>query len=260
MRKVRFKTDGTVYTGTVREDGYYADSERFDPSTVRLLPPSDPTKVLAAGMNYGEHVENITGEDFPKPEFPTLFPKLTSSLIAHGEPIVRHESVNLLDYEGELAVVIGAECADISADEALEYVEGYTCFNDVSSRDWLDREHFISRGKSIDTFGPIGPYLQTELEQPIGVETRVNGEVRQDSDTSDLFFDIPELVATASEFFTLHPGDVIATGTPPGTASEDIAFEDWGTDTTPLALTPGDVVEVTVDGVGTLRNEVVSPE
>ncbi|MDJ1433834.1 fumarylacetoacetate hydrolase family protein [Halostagnicola sp. A-GB9-2] len=260
MLKVRFRSQESVYSGTVRDDGYYSNGRRFDPEAVELLPPCEPSKVLAAGMNYGEHVEAITGEDFPKPDFPTLFPKLRSSLIVHEEPIVKHETVNFLDYEGEVAVVIGAECSDVSQDEALEYVAGYTGFNDVSSRDWLDREHFMSRGKSIDTFGPIGPYLETELDEPISVETRVNGEVRQQSDTSDLFFPIEELIATASEFFTLHPGDVIATGTPPGTASEDISYEDWGTDTTPLALEPGDVVEVTAGNAGTLRNEVVAPE
>jgi len=260
MRKVRFRAEGTVYSGTVREDGYYSEGRRFSPDKVSLLPPCDPSKVLAAGMNYGEHVENISGEEFPKPEFPTLFPKLTSSIIAHGEPIVKHETVNLLDYEGEVAIVIGAECSNVSEDEALEYVEGYTSFNDVSSRDWLHHEHFVSRGKSIDTFGPMGPYLETELDFPISIETRVNGDVRQDSDTSDLFFDIPELIATASEFFTLHPGDVIASGTPPGTAGEDVPHDAWGTATTDLALDPGDVVEVTAGDAGTLRNEVIAPE
>ena len=259
MRKVRFKSEGTVYTGVVRGDTYHADGERFDPETVTILPPSQPSKVLAAGMNYREHVENIIGEEFPKPEFPTLFPKLPSSIVAHEEPIVKHDSVNLLDYEGEVAVIIGAECSDVSSDEALQYVEGYTAFNDVSSRDWISREHFVSRGKSIDSFGPMGPYIQTEFDGPIHVETRVNGEVRQDSDTSDLLFDIPTLVAEASDFFTLHPGDVIATGTPPGTAGEDIEHDEWDGGSTELALDAGDVVEVTVGDAGTIRNRVIGP-
>jgi 2-keto-4-pentenoate hydratase/2-oxohepta-3-ene-1,7-dioic acid hydratase in catechol pathway len=228
MRKVRFRADGTVYSGAVRTDGYHADGRRFDPEAVELLPPCNPSKIVAAGMNYGEHVSNIINEGFPKPEFPNYFFKPPSSIIPHGEKIRPHESVDFLDYEGEVAVVISAECADVPESNVLEYVEGYTCFNDVSSRDWIDREDQWARSKSMDTFSPLGPYLQTELERPIVFETRVNGEVRQQSDTSDLFYDLPELISTASEFFTLHPGDVIATGTPPGTAGEDVEYEKWG--------------------------------
>lgn len=257
MRKVRFRADGSVYTGSVRDDGYHANGKRFDPDQVEVLPPCTPSKIVAAGMNYGEHVENIIDEGFPKPEFPTFFFKPPSSIVAHGDSIVKHESVKFLDYEGEVAVVIGAECSAVPEDEALEYVAGYTCFNDVSSRDWIAREEQWARGKSMDTFSPLGPYLQTELELPVGLKTRVNGDLRQGSDTSDLFFDVPELIATASEYFTLYPGDVVATGTPPGTAGETVPFEQWGEAVSDIALDPGDVVEVDVEGVGTLRNEVV---
>ncbi|MFC6825009.1 fumarylacetoacetate hydrolase family protein [Halopelagius fulvigenes] len=114
----------------------------------------------------------------------------------------------------------------------------------MSSRDWIDREEQWARGNWMDTFSLLGQYLQTKLDRPIGIETRVNGEVRQDSDTPDLFFDVPELISTASDFFTLHPGDVIATGTPPGTASETVEFEKWGEEVSDLALDPGDTGEI----------------
>lgn len=256
-RKVRFEADGTVHEGTVLDGAFHTDDGEYDPESVSLLPPCEPTKIVAAGMNYGEHVENIIGEGFPKPEFPTFFFKPPSSILEPGKSIVKRDDVDFLDYEGEVGFIIGEECSDVAEDEALEYVAGYTPFNDVSARDWIAREDQWARGKSMDTFSPLGPYLQTELDLPVGLTTRVNGEVRQDSDTSDLFFDLPELIAEASRYFTLQPGDVIATGTPPGTAAEDVPFDAWDEQVSDLALNPGDVVEVSVEDAGVLRNDVV---
>jgi 2-keto-4-pentenoate hydratase/2-oxohepta-3-ene-1,7-dioic acid hydratase in catechol pathway len=257
MRKVRFRAEETVYEGRVENGEFLVEDDRYDPEAVEVLPPCTPTKIVAAGMNYGEHVENIIDEGFPKPKFPTFFFKPSSSTLAHGKSIVKHEDVDFLDYEGEVAFVIGEECSDVTQSEALEYVEGYTPFNDVSARDWIAREDQWARGKSIDTFSPLGPYLQTELNLPISLTTRVNGDVRQDSDTSDLFFGVRELIAEASRYFTLQPGDVVATGTPPGTAGETVPFEEWDEQVSELALDPGDDIEVSVEGAGRLRNDVV---
>ncbi|MDY6819688.1 MAG: fumarylacetoacetate hydrolase family protein [Halobacteriales archaeon] len=257
MRRVRFRADGTVYDGTVRdEETFIAAGKQFARESVTLLPPCMPTKIVATAMNSKEHVENIIGEEFPKPELPTFFFKAPSTIVAHGEPIEKPDVVEFLDYEAEIALVIGAECSRVDADEALEYLAGYTGFNDVSARDWAATEESFGRSKSMDTFGPLGPFLQTELELPIGMETRVNGEVRQDADTSELMFGIRELIVEASRFFTLHPGDVIVTGTPPGTAGESVPLDRWDEETSDLALDVGDVVEIDVESVGTLRNEV----
>lgn len=261
MLKVRFRDGGATYEGTVRGDEYLADGETFDPGAVELLPPCTPSKVIATGMNYSEHVERITDEAYEKPDEPVFFFKPPSSVVPDGAPVVDHPTVDFLDYEAELAVVIGAECADVSPDEALEYVGGYTCLNDVTSRDWIIREdgQLRARGKGLDTFCPIGPYLQTDVDHPVDVIGRVNGEVRQDSDTSHLLFSVEELIADASRYFTLHPGDVIATGTPPGTAAEEVPFDEWDERSGDLALSPGDVVEVEIPSIGTLENPVVAP-
>jgi len=256
MLKCRFRAESGVYEGTVRDDGYYADGKQFNPEDVELLSPCTPSKIIAAGMNSGEHHSNIIDEEYQKPEFPTFFFEAPSSVIPSGGKIVKHETVDFLDYEGEIAIVIGEECKRVAEAEALEYVEGYTCFNDVSARDWNVLEAQWARAKSMDTFSPLGPYLQTEIDLPLSLETRVNDKVRQRADTTAFFYDVPELVSIASEFFTLHPGDVIATGTVPGTAGEAVEHEEWSTAVPELALDPGDVVEVEVEGVGVLRNEV----
>lgn len=258
MRKVRFLANGIRHEGTVQDDDtFLSDGRVFDRETVTILPPCEPSKIVATAMNSKEHVENIIGEPYPKPERPHFFFKAPSTVISHGEQIRKPEVVQFLDYEVEIGLVIGAECSKIEPDEALEYLEGYTIFNDVSARDWAPDEPGFGRSKSMDTFGPMGPYLQTEVDLPIEMETRVNGEVRQSADTTALMFGPAELIASASRFFTLHPGDVVATGTPPGTAGESVPLDEWDERVSDLALQPGDEIEMTVESVGTLRNEVV---
>jgi len=215
---------------------------------VTIMAPVDPPDVFAIGLNYRGHADE---SGVPYPEEPVVFLKATSSVIGHGEPIVLPRVAPAeVDYEAELAVVIGRPCRRVDTDKALEYVFGYTCANDVSARDCqLRRDRQWARGKSFDTFCPLGPWIETDLDPgDVAVSTRLNGEVMQDSRTADLIFSVPELVSFLSQNFTLRPGTVILTGTPSGV----------GFARTPARyLEAGDRVEVTVEGIGTLTNDVV---
>lgn len=205
---------------------------------VRLLPPVQPSKVIAVGLNYRSHL----GER-PVPAYPGLFAKLPSSLIGPGENIVIPADSRDLHYEGELVVVIAKTARNISVAEAPQYIFGVTAGNDVSEREWQQADLQWLRAKASDTFGPIGPAIATGLNyNDLLVQTRLNGDLRQSERTRDLIFDVPALVSYVSRYITLLPGDVIYTGTPGTTA----------------ALKPGDVVEVEIEGVGLLRNHVVA--
>jgi 2-keto-4-pentenoate hydratase/2-oxohepta-3-ene-1,7-dioic acid hydratase in catechol pathway len=258
MRKVRFRADEEIYTGTVEGDSFFVGDRRYSPDEVEVLPPTDPSKIIAVGKNYTDHVRAILG-DVEKDEFPMLFFKPPSTVVGHGDDIVAHEESNFIDYEAELAVVIGEKCSSVSEAEALKYVEGYTGLNDVTARDWQAREEQWARGKGLDTFCPLGPYLQTDLQESLDIICRVNGDVRQSSNTDNLLFPIPQLVAEVSRFFTLYPGDVIATGTPAGTSAETIPQNEWPSRSGEGALKSGDTVEVEIESVGTLKNHVVDP-
>lgn len=217
------------------------------PSQVRLLAPlTPPSKIVALGRNYAAHAAEM-GHDVPQE--PVLFAKAPSAIIGPDEDIVYPEYVHRLDPEIELGVVIGRQARHVPAEQAMQYVFGYTIVNDVTARD-LQRAAqekgypwFIS--KSLDTFCPLGPYLvlTDEIENPHNLELtlRVNGQVRQHSNTSDCIFKIPQLIAYISQRITLEPGDLIATGTPEGIAP----------------LQRGDVVECSITGLGVLRNRVV---
>lgn len=210
-------------------------------------PVTDPEKIICVGLNYAEHAEE---GDQEIPDEPLLFSKYPSSIIGPEEPITWDPSyTNEVDYEVELAVVIGKETRRVSREEALDAVAGVTVSNDVSARDLQFSDDQWVRGKSLDTFCPIGPELVTldEIDDPhdLRLWTDVNGERVQNSRTSDLIFDIPELVSFASDAFTLTPGDLILTGTPPGVG----VFRD-----PQVLLNDGDTVTVGVNGVGTLRN------
>jgi 2-keto-4-pentenoate hydratase/2-oxohepta-3-ene-1,7-dioic acid hydratase in catechol pathway len=221
-----------------------------NPSTDHeLAAPLRPPKVVAIGLNYLDHVRE-TGMD--PPPAPLVFSKWPSSVIGPDEPIVIDPAVTKrVDWEVELAVVIGRRLRRVPVDEALDAVFGYTVANDVSARDVQFGDGQWVRGKSLDTFCPLGPVVVTadEIEDPqsLGLRTRVNGELVQDSSTSEMVFGVAELVSYCSHSFTLEPGDVILTGTPWGCGE----FMD-----PPRSLAPGDVVEVEVDGIGTLRNPV----
>lgn len=203
---------------------------------VRLLYPCEPTTVLAVGLNYKSHLGTR-----PVPTKPELFFKPLTSLVEPGGEIVIPPGAQNVHYEGEFVIVMGKTARQVKESEALPYVFGYTCGNDVSERDWQKGDLQWWRAKGADTFGPLGPAIVTGLEyHPSRLQTRVNGEVKQSQLLSDLLFDVPAIVSFASQHVTLHPGDVIYTGTPGSTT----------------AMKPGDVVEVEIEGIGVLRNRV----
>lgn len=218
---------------------------------LKLLTPAGYTRYFCIGVNYPDRNEEYK-DGSERPRYPSLFMRTHTSLVAHGEPIVRPRESEQLDYEGEIVAVIGRGGRRIPESEALSHVLGYTCGNEGSVRDWLRHAKFnVTQGKNFDRSGSLGPWLVTADEigsGPLTVTTRVNGEVRQ-NDTSDrMIFPLPYLIAYLSTFCTLEPGDVIFSGTPSGAGAR---FDP------PRYLRPGDVVEVEVSGVGTLRNEVI---
>jgi 2-keto-4-pentenoate hydratase/2-oxohepta-3-ene-1,7-dioic acid hydratase in catechol pathway len=204
-------------------------------------------KVICIGLNYSDH----TGESKQEPpKAPLLFAKCANTLCRDGDPILLPEGVGHVDAEAELTVVIGRTAARVSRDEALEFVYGWTCGNDVSARDYQFGDGQWFRGKSLDTFCPVGPAIvpRDELDaSDLRIQQRVNGETLQDSRTSLLIFDIPTLVSYTSAAITLEPGDLILTGTPEGVG----IFRD-----PKVSLAPGDVVEIEIEGIGVLRNDV----
>jgi 2-keto-4-pentenoate hydratase/2-oxohepta-3-ene-1,7-dioic acid hydratase in catechol pathway len=225
----------------------------FPEKEIEWLPPvRDPTKIIAIGLNYVGHCRE---QNAPIPTYPTVFAKFPSSLIGHGGDVVYPRQTQSLDYEAELAFVIGKTAKDVSPHRALDYVAGYMNFNDITARDVQKAERQWVRAKSFDTFAPCGPYLVTRDEvadpQSLGIVCKVNGEVRQSASTSDMVFGVAELVSRLSRGTTLLPGDVVATGTPGGVG----IFRD-----PPTLLRPGDMVEISVEGLGTLRNRVVAEE
>lgn len=220
-------------------------------SAVRLLAPVPrPGKLIAIGLNYRDHAAE---SNMPIPEKPVVFSKFTTSVIGPNEPVVLPETSEKVDYEAELAVVIGRRAKRVARERALEFVLGYTIINDVSARDFQFADGQWQRGKSCDTFAPMGVYIATTDEIPdphqLWIKLRLNGQTMQDSNTRQLIFGIPELVSFLSETITLEPGDVIATGTPPG-----VGFARKP----PVFLKPGDQMEIEIQGLGTLANPVVA--
>ncbi len=209
---------------------------------VKVLPPVIPSKVVAIGLNYAKHVTEIA-KDREVPKEPLLFLKPSTSIIGPDEKIVRPRKSDEVHFEGELAVVMKRRAKGIEIEEARNYVLGYTCLNDVTARDWQRKDGQWTRAKSCDTFCPIGPAIITDMENPnqLKIETRLNGEVKQSSTTSDLLFKVEALVSYISKNMTLLPGDIIATGTPEGVGP----------------MVAGDVVEVEIEEIGILRNDVV---
>ncbi|MDD4362586.1 MAG: fumarylacetoacetate hydrolase family protein [Atribacterota bacterium] len=220
-----------------------------DRSEVKLLAPVKPFDIIAIGLNYKKHAQE-SGETFP--ERPLIFIKANSSLIGPEDNIeIPEMAPNEVDYEAEFAIVIGKEAKNIAIEDVPEYVLGYTCGNDVSARDCqlrIDKQW--ARGKSFDTFCPLGPWIETELADPDNcrIKSILNGKVMQDSNTADLIFGTKELVSYCSKNFTLHPGTVIMTGTPGGVgfARNPQVF-----------LKPGDVIEIEIEGIGKLSNKVI---
>ncbi len=232
-------------------DGGAGDEGPLVPLAGRLMPPiPEPSKIIAVGRNYRAHAAEQNRE---APKAPLLFAKAPSCLQAHLGPIEMEPELQQVDAEAELAVVIGRRGRRIAREDAAAHIAGYTCFNDVSDREaqFGDKQWF--RGKSLDTGGPCGPWIVTPDELPplaagLRIVGRLNGETMQDSDTAELIFPVDELIRHASRHMTLMPGDIIATGTPAGVG----VFRD-----PPVFLKPGDVCEVSIEGVGTLTNPVV---
>ncbi|HEV2221431.1 MAG TPA: fumarylacetoacetate hydrolase family protein [Candidatus Acidoferrales bacterium] len=212
-------------------------------SEVKLLPPCVPSKIVCVGRNYAEHAAEL-GNDPPKE--PLIFLKPPSSILAPGDPIILTPQSERVDYEGELAIVIGKTCSRLrSAADAKSYILGYTCLNDVTARDLQKKDVQFTRAKGFDTFCPFGPFIESELDlSRVTLETFVNGARRQSARIAEMIFPVDVIIQWISQVMTLLPGDVVATGTPSGVG--------------PLAA--GDVVEVAVSGIGTLRNPVVAPE
>ena len=208
-------------------------------ATATLLPPCEPTKVVAVGLNYKAHAAEM-GKELP--EEPLLFLKAPSSLLAPGGTVVVPKQSKRVEHEGELALVIKKTASKVSASEALNFVAGFTCLDDVTARDIQRREKVYTRAKGFDTFCPVGPWLETDVPDPqaLTLELRVNGAVRQKGSTADMIFPVAEVIAFISHIMTLLPGDLITTGTPPGVGP----------------LGPGDAVEVEIAGIGTLRHSV----
>jgi len=199
-----------------------------------------PSKIIGIGVNYRAHAVEM-GKGLP--EEPLLFLKPRSALLPEGFPIERPVGYERVDYEGELGVVIGRRARRVSTEDALDHVLGFTCINDVTVRDLQKKDGQWARAKGFDTFCPLGPKIVAGLDPSnLRIVTRVNGQVRQDSSTSDLIFDVPTLISFVSNHMTLEVGDVISTGTPSGVGN----------------LEPGDVVEVEIEGIGVLRNPVVA--
>jgi 2-keto-4-pentenoate hydratase/2-oxohepta-3-ene-1,7-dioic acid hydratase in catechol pathway len=227
-------------------------SPDFARSEVRLLKPiPNPGKILCVGVNYPERAAEY--KDNPDaPKFPSIFVRFPASLVAHDEPIVRPPESPQLDYEGEVALVIGHKGRRIKESDALAQVAGYTACNEGTIRDWLRHGKFnVTPGKNFERTGALGPWLVTADEigsGPMRIITRVNGETRQDDTTDRMIFSIPFLISYISRFCTLEPGDILITGTPTGAGAR---FDP------PRYLAPGDVVEVEVSGIGVLRNRVI---
>ncbi|MEI8350516.1 MAG: fumarylacetoacetate hydrolase family protein [Candidatus Omnitrophota bacterium] len=205
---------------------------------VKLLAPTIPSKVILTGLNYKDHARELR---MSLPKEPVLFLKPPTAVIGHNDVVVYPKEVKRLDYEAELAVVIGKKCKNVSAQKAHRYIFGYTCLNDITARDIQRRDVQWTRAKSFDTFCPIGPWVETQLKaEDLIIKLSLNGVLRQLSVTSELIFSIPHIISFASRVMTLLPGDVISTGTPHGVGP----------------MKRGDTVEVDIEGIGLLRNYI----
>lgn len=263
MRWVRFEQDNeavwghldgetiTVHSGSPWTPCRHQAPERLTLDAATLLPPCQPTKIICVGRNYAAHAKEL-GHEVPRGaegELPLLFFKPPSAVLAPGGAIVLPPVSKQVDYEGELAVIVGRRCARLGAEESpAPYIAGYTCLNDVTARDLQNIDKQWTRAKGFDTFCPLGPWMETE-PQPgprpwdgLTVETRVNGELRQQGNTRDFIFSLERIFGAITAVMTLEPGDVIATGTPPGVGH----------------LAPGDRVEVSITGIGTLASTVTT--
>ncbi|MGC8908454.1 MAG: fumarylacetoacetate hydrolase family protein [Desulfomonilaceae bacterium] len=243
MKIVRFLSGEKALTGKLVGDSILPlddspDTWRYLLGAVKLLPPCTPSKVVAIGLNYRDHAEEL---GLALPEEPLLFLKPPSSIIGPGETILAPPQSKRVDYEAELAVVISRTARQVKAEKAADYILGYTCLNDVTARDLQSKDGQWTRAKGFDTFCPIGPWIETDLDpSDLEISLYLNDELKQHSRTSNLIFDPFRLVEFVSHVMTLTPGDVIATGTTSGIGP----------------MRPGDKVEVRIEGIGSLFNFV----
>lgn len=257
MRIARFVADGDPRFGVIGADGdtpiiaplkgdpMYAGleltGEKLLLDDVRLVAPVIPrSKVIGIGKNYADHVAEMGGE---VPAEPLVFLKPNTAVIGPGEPIFYPKQTNDLHFEGELAVVIGRICKDIAPEDAAKVIYGYTIANDVTARDLQASDGQWARAKGFDTFCPLGPWIETDFDPAAArVQTTLNGETKQDGNTSDMIHSVAEIIAHVTSFMTLLPGDVILTGTPEGVGP----------------MVAGDSVSVSIEGIGSLTNTVVN--
>ncbi|MFB6092161.1 MAG: fumarylacetoacetate hydrolase family protein [Haloquadratum sp.] len=243
MHTVRFRDPA----GSIREGEWHGDQVSFggrtyDLDAVDVLPPSEPTKIVCIGLNYADHAAE-GGKEVP--DRPLLFLKPPNTLSGHGDTVTLPAGKDRLDHEAEIAVVIDKQARNVDAADAMDYVAGFTCLNDLSNRDDQRQETNWVRGKAFDNAAPMGPVLASPDEVPADaeIELRVNGETRQQSSRDNLAFTVPDLIEEITAYLTLEPGDVIATGTPAGVAP----------------LEDGDRIEIELEGVGTLEHDVRIP-
>ena len=247
---IQVHPEATSAVDLARRGTSAASTEDVALADIELLPPvPNPGKIICIGLNYRAHA--IEGGN-AIPDYPAVFMRCTTSLAAPGGAFIYPECSDKLDYEAELAVVIGKTATNVSAANALDHVAGYSCFNDGSVRDYQRKSTQWTMGKNFDGTGGFGPELVTPDELPAGasglrIVARLNGQVMQDSNTADMIFDVATLIATLSEAMTLEPGDVIATGTPSGVGYAR---------TPPVFMRPGDTIEIEIEGIGTLTNIV----
>ncbi len=226
--------------GDIFNDFTIQHANSYDPDLVTVLPPVWPSKIVAVGINYRDHAREM-GHDLP--DEPVLFLKPSTSVIGHGEDILYPESSLRVDYEAEIAAVVKKKAYKVRVEEAAGYILGYTCLNDVTARDLQRKDGQWTRAKSFDTFCPLGPVIQTQLNpNNVRICSRLNGELRQNSNTKNFIFPLFELFSYVSHIMTLLPGDIVTTGTPSGIGE----------------MKPGDTVEIEIEGIGILKNKVIS--
>lgn len=249
MRIVRFRHNSREAWGVLKGSRVFAlkghhferielSRPSFSLDKVKLLPPAVPSKIILVGLNYRDHAKEL---NMPIPKEPIIFLKPNTSLLAHKESIIYPKGVQRLDYEAELAFVIKKEGKNISPKNAGDYILGYTCLNDVTARDLQKKDIQWTRSKSFDTFCPLGPWIETEINpRKLKVSSYLNGKLKQDSSTANFIFSVPFLISFISKIMTLFPGDVISTGTPPNVGP----------------MQPGDTIEIEIEGIGRLVNKV----
>ena len=237
---------GSTRIGEWTDDCIVTAHREYSPDDVRILAPSDPSKIVCVGLNYHDHVEEGSYDDVP--DIPMLFLKPPNTVAGHGDTVTLPEG-KYCEHELELGVIIGSQCRNVSSDDAMDVIAGFTCSNDVSNRDdqymEMERNWNFVRGKAFDNSAPMGPVLATPDEVPADahLELRLNGEQRQQSSRDNMIFSVPEVIEEVTSYLTLEPGDVIMTGTPAGVDE----------------IQDGDLVEIEVEGIGTLEHRVEAP-